>query len=195
VSSEHIVQLFDARESLGEAVAAFLQEGVLPGAPLLVVAKPGNVEEISRGLRRLGVAVPDLLASGQLTVMDAPATLGAIARNGMPDSRLFDAHIGDAVARLAGGPAPLRIYGELVEILAEEGNFRGAEALEDMWNDLGTVVPFTLLCGYSSAHFAAPNAGSVLQHICARHSRVHQSHSDSLGNWLLDCRAPAAGAQ
>jgi hypothetical protein len=108
--------------------------------------------------------------------------------------RLFDLHIGDLVARLAGDSgAPVRIYGELVEILAEEANFSGAEEFEDLWNRLGIVVPCTLLCGYSSAHFAAPAAGAALQHICRRHTRVHQSRSDMLGNWLLDGRASVAG--
>jgi hypothetical protein len=187
VSSDHIVQLFDGPESLGDAVSAFLQEGMTAGARLLVAAKAANVREISRGLADRGHSMPDLVTNGHLTVIDAHATLKALLRHDCPDAERFDAHLGDLVARLSlDSLAPLRIYGELVEILAEEGNFRGAAALEDLWNELGTLVPFSLLCGYSSVHFAAPGAERTLAHICARHTRVQQSHVDILGNWLLE---------
>ena len=185
-SSDHSVQLFDTPESLGEAVASFLAEGLEGGGRLLVAARAASVWEVSRGFADRGISMSDLVTSGRLTVVDAHATLRALLCNERPERTLFEAHVGGLVARLsAGSPAPLRIYGELVDILAEEGNFDGAAALEDLWNELRTVAPFALLCGYASGHFAAPNAGRALEHICARHGRVHQGHADLLGSWLL----------
>jgi len=130
--------------------------------------------------------MPALIAEGRLTVLDAPLTLRSFMRNGAPDPRLFAATLCEAVGRLcAESKDNLRIYGEMVEILAEEGNLRGAEELEELWNQLGARESFTLLCGYSSAHFAAPNAGKALEEICRKHTRVHQDNADLLGNWLL----------
>jgi hypothetical protein len=128
--------------------------------------------------------VSRLVAEGRLTVLDATAGLRRFMRRGMPHAQQFDESIGRLVRDLAA-PNGLRIYGEMVEILAEEANYRGAEQLEGFWNDLAATVPLKLFCGYSSAHFAAPNAGDALRAICDRHHHVHQSQTDLLGNWLL----------
>lgn len=185
ISSEHVVQLFDGPESRGEAVASFLCKGLESGGSLLVVAKTSSVREIERALERTGVSMSALVDGKGMSILDAHTTLGRVLRNGSVDSRGFDASIADVVIRLAQGPGRLHIYGEMVEILAEEGNFPAAIELEDLWNHLSAVVLFSLLCGYSSAHFAASDSGRALQHICDRHTRVHQNNADILGNWLL----------
>jgi hypothetical protein len=191
--SEHIVQLFDTPESLGESVAAFLHEGLLAGGDLLVVASPPSVQAISIALEHRGLPIAALMAEQRLTLLDVHATLDAVLRAGSPDAVLFDAHLGEVVTRMSGDSrAPLRMYGELVELMAEQGNFRAAEGLEDLWNALGTRIRFSLLCGYSAAHFAAPNAGAALNRICARHTRVDRSQADLLGNWLLELNRTSA---
>jgi hypothetical protein len=190
VNSEHTVQLFDVPESLGESVAAFLHEGLLEGAPLLVVARPANLRSIGDALTQRGLSMPALIEDQSLVVLDAHTTLNSFMRNGAPHPPLFDASVASVVGRFARGTsARLRVYGEMVDILAEEGNYRGAEELEELWNALGTMYSFSLLCGYASAHFAAPDAGDSLQHICHRHTRVHQNHVDLLANWLLRDKA------
>jgi hypothetical protein len=189
VSSEHVVQLFDASDSLGTAVAAYLHEGLLNGSGLLVVAKPANVQAIADALVPRGISMPVCLNNGQLTVLDAHTTLGGFLREDSPDAALFETTVGKVVRGLCHTfQGNLRIYGEMVEILAEEGNFRAAEELEGLWNELGTVESFTLLCGYSSAHFVGPEGGHALQRICGKHTRVHQNNADLLGRWLLNPR-------
>ncbi len=184
ITSEHVVQFFDGPESLGEAVGLFLDEGYRAGENLLVVVKPAHFKSIAMAMARLGHPVGDLVTEGRMTVIDAAAALRSFMRRADPDASLFQQSVGQTVRRLSHPPG-VRIYGEMVEILAEEGNYRGAERLEALWNELGTEVAFKLFCGYSSAHFAAPNAGDALRAICARHSHVHQDQADLLGNWLL----------
>ena len=110
VSSDHVVQLFDSPESLGECVAAFLHEGYLGGGRLIVAAKAVNVRQISKGLERRGLSVSELMARGSLTILDAHATLKALLRNGSPDPQLFDAHLGDVVAQHSVCFAPCLIF-------------------------------------------------------------------------------------
>jgi hypothetical protein len=186
VTCDHVVQLFDAPESLGESVAAFLHQGVVDGALLLVVAKPANLQAIGDALTARGLSMARLIEGGQLTVADAHVALHGFMRNGTPHPQLFRETIGRLVGRLhAESSARIRVYGEMVNILAEEGNYRGAGELEELWNALGAHRSFFLLCGYDSAHFAAPDAGDWLRHICSRHTRVHQHHADLLASWLL----------
>jgi hypothetical protein len=193
ITSEHVVQFFDGPESLGEAVALFLDEGYRAGENLLVVAKPAHFKSIAVALARFGHPVGDLVTQGRMTVVDAAAALRKFMRRADPNPALFQQSVGELVRQLSRPPG-VRIYGEMVEILAEEGNYRGAERLEELWNQLGAEVRFKLFCGYSSAHFAAPNIGDALRAICERHSHVHQNQADLLGNWLLANRCADGSA-
>jgi len=184
--SEHIVQFFDSRESLANSVAAFLAEGCRPGERLFVIAKPKNWVAIANRLRAGGHALIDSVDTS-LTVIDADGTLSQFMRHGLPDSVLFHKTVGELVRKLAGDRrVGLRIYGEMVEILAEEGNFHAAQRLEELWNELAVRHSFVLMCGYSSAHFTSRETREALLGICATHTQVHKKHADPLAEWLLD---------
>jgi hypothetical protein len=131
-----------------------------------------------------------------LTTLDANDMLALFMRDERPVRHLFRATIGARVAELAAAPpSPLRIYGEMVEVLAERGNFAGAHALEELWNELTTEQPFTLLCGYSSAHFGPEASTAALHAICRSHCTVQPLGTDPLGAWLAaaaqNCPPPA----
>jgi len=185
MASEHIVQFFDSRESLANSVAAFLAEGCRQGERVLVVAKPANWLSIANALRAGGHALGDGTETS-LTVLDAETALGQFMRHGLPDSVLFHETIGALVRKLATGAlGGFRIYGEMVEVLAEEGNFHAAERLEELWNELAVRYSFVLLCGYSSAHFTSRGTRESLIAICSSHSRVHRDRADPTAEWLL----------
>jgi hypothetical protein len=186
MASEHLVQFFDSRESLANSVAAFLAEGCRQGERLLVVAKPKNWIAIANSLRADGHAFADGV-DASLTVIDADTAMSQFMRHGLPDSVLFHRTIGELIRKLAADShVGVRIYGEMVEVLAEEGNFHAAQRLEELWNELAVRHAFVLLCGYSSAHFASRETREALLDICATHSQVHRTHADPLAEWLLD---------
>lgn len=193
LSSEHIVQFFDSRESLANSVAAFLAEGCRQGERLLIVAKPKNWVATGSRLKAGGYSLADG-GSTSITIFDAQTALGQFMRQGLPDSVLFHRTIGELVRKLASQRAVgLRVYSEMVEILAEEGNFHAAQRVEELWNELAVRHSFVLLCGYSSAHFASRETREALVGICATHSHVHKTAADPLAEWLLDCDRVIAG--
>ena len=59
----------------------------------------------------------------------------------------------------------MRIYGEMVNLLAARGDLRGALALEKAWNRAPSGAPVALLCGYSSSHFGDPATGRAARHL------------------------------
>jgi hypothetical protein len=196
VSSEHAVQLFDMIDSMASGVTSFLEQGLAQQATLLVVARKPHADAILQSLQSAGHDTQALIAEGTLTVLDAKSTLRQFMCAGSPDAALFDATVGDVLRRLiVGSEGPLFVYGEMVDILAEEGSYAAVEELEDLWNQLGETDSFSLLCGYASSNFAAPLKGADrLRAICHLHSRVHQSSEDILGNWLLDTVPDASTA-
>jgi len=190
VVSHHIVQLFDTHASLIKTVAAFLETGFEAGDTLLVVARPKYWKRIAKCLTRAGHRVDDALAAGRLTVFDASVTLASFMRRGAIVPPLFEDIVASCVGRLAAQPGHggLRIYGEMVDLLAEEGNLEAAQELEELWNGLAERYSFTLLCGYAAAHFTDPRTARALRGICDAHTRVDTTRRDALGNWVLQSR-------
>jgi MEDS: MEthanogen/methylotroph, DcmR Sensory domain len=191
-TADHSVQFFDAADTLGAAAARFLHDGLVAGADGLLVAKPSTIQAIAAGLAEHGLSLRALADSGRLTLLDAAATLHAFMDGPNPNPARFDAAVGTVVRqRRATSHGPLRVYGEMVDMLATEGNFRGAEQLERLWTVLLDSQPCLLLCGYLAPHFATPNGADALRAICECHHQVRHDPADLLATWLLDRMALA----
>jgi MEDS: MEthanogen/methylotroph, DcmR Sensory domain len=186
VRSKHLVQLFDDHRSLVLSVSEFLREGIEAGDVLLVVCTPDHWNAMAFALSRSRVDVTDAIERGQVVVRDAAELLDSLMHLDSPDKRLFDAHVGALVRDLARLGKPLRIYGEMVDLLAGMDNHRAAHRLEEIWNELAERESFTLFCGYSAAHFGDPLTGPALQAICRSHSHVRSDDRDVLGSFLLN---------
>jgi DcmR-like sensory protein len=178
----HIVQLFDAPRSLADAVSHYLIEGRAAGQHLLAIARASHWQLIRAYLERRGLAVED--SSAHLTVIDARKMRARMMRRGVLDPALMEETLTGMLTELSSAPGGLRVYGEIVELFAEEGNFEQACALEDYWNHLQKKYGFMLLCGYSAAHFADPRNTYHLREVCGRHTAVKSQPADSLGTWL-----------
>jgi MEDS: MEthanogen/methylotroph, DcmR Sensory domain len=186
VDTEHLVQLFDSDESLADAVGAFLHEGFVRGETLLAVMDEQRWYAVAMRLSSWGVPVDQVMRSGQLTVRAAAETLKTFMRLGRADRDLFEDSVGALIRDLSGRGAPLRIYGEMVNLLAAAGEYRAAHELEELWNNLGRRSVYRLFCGYAAAHFGDPRTLGALRRICASHSQVLSSPQDVLGSFLLN---------
>jgi hypothetical protein len=177
-----MVQLFDAPRSLADAVSHFLIDARGRGDHLLVIARTSHWQLIRAYLQRRNVNID--APSERITVLDARKVRTRMMRRGVLDPTRMEDTLADMLCELSSGSGRLSIYGEIVELFAEEGNFEQACALEDYWNSLQPKFGFSLLCGYSSAHFADPKNSHHLRELCGRHSIIKSQPSDSLGSWL-----------
>jgi DcmR-like sensory protein len=170
-ASRHVVELFDSTESLVKTVAAFLSDGLACGDRALVVMRLAQWNSVAAELTSRLVSLSDAVASGQLTVLDGTRTLARIMPHGSPCRGLFEEVIGKTVREMCAGGVRLRVYGDLMDVLAADGNFQGAHELEKMWSDLTRQGPVTVLCGYSAATFDnADTDGEPLKSICRSHT-------------------------
>ena len=186
-ASEHNVQLFDSSKSLVDSVAQFLIKGLEKGENLLIVVTPEHRDLLAKRLGDFGWSARTLIAANRLVLLDAAQTLDKFMRQDTPSPVAFDEVVGSLVHRLAAGKR-LWIYGEMVDVLAARGNYRGAQQLEEIWNVLGQRECFTLFCGYASGHFGDPRTARALADICAAHDHVHRKPTDILAEFLLDQR-------
>ena len=99
--------------------------------------------------------VDALRTTGELQFFDAQKMLASFMVGGLPDPVLFRSSVGDAIEKLCAGraPCPIRAYGEMVDLLWQEGNADGAIKVEILWNQLAATYDFALLCGYAFGHF------------------------------------------
>lgn len=180
----HRLHLFDTPESLAATVTSFFVEGYNAGGNLLIIAKPQHRAAILSALQTAGCFPQDSNGRQRLIALDATEILERITRDGSIDDDLFYGCVAPLVHKLAAR-GKLWIYGEVVELLAEQQDFVGAVRLEGLWNGLAAQCPFTLLCGYSSSHFAPSTHRSALCDICGTHTHSAASNADTLGEWLL----------
>lgn len=181
----HVCQFFDAEDSRAEAVAEFVAEGLRTEDHVLIVARPVHWSATLERLRGRGISADHAMSQGRLIVKDAMDVWRRISRNGAtPDAVQFDDVVGTAVRGLAelGG---LRVYGEIVDILAQRGELRAVLSLESMWNRLADTARFSLLCGYAAPHFVSTTTHRALREICAAHTDVRRGEHDALASWLL----------
>jgi hypothetical protein len=167
----HAVRFYESKASLCRTVADFLGEGFALGEPALVIATPEHRDALLAELRSRHFDVDKVQAAGDLIVLDARTVLATFMVDGMPDASLFKTHVPAAIDRLCRGrkACTIRAYGEMVDVLWQDGRTAAAIRLEMLWNQLATTHDFSLLCGYAIGSFYK-DAG--MREICDQHSHV-----------------------
>jgi len=120
----HLVQLFDAPRSLADAVSHYLLEGRAEGQHTLVIARTSHWQLIRAYLERRAFAVDE--SAENLTVVDARKLRARIMRRGVLDPARMEETLAGMLTELSEAPRGLRVYGEIVELVAEEGDFEQA---------------------------------------------------------------------
>ena len=140
-STAHVVGFYADDEDLVDRVTEYLIEGFIDGCPALVVTS-----EVHRRLlrERLG----EEIGAGLVHFVDAEATLARVMIGGRPDGQRFASVVGGLIDSV--GPGPTRVYGEMVQLLWEDGHVNAAIQLEGLWNDLARHHDFSLYCAYRS---------------------------------------------
>ena len=171
----HAVHFYDRDHDLADRVVWHIAEGLLAGEAAVIVASQAHRELFVQRLRAMNVDVEEARAAGRLTILDAAETLAKLMVDGAPSPDLFRRVVGsviDASGTRGNRRVNVRAYGEMVDILWQQGNHAAALALEEMWTDLAEVFPFDLLCAYAMAPFCdAPGTGG-LSAVCDAHSDV-----------------------
>jgi hypothetical protein len=108
----------------------------------------------------------------RIVILDAHEAKQAIMREGAPDARRFRSVVDTALDRAGAGGRPVRVYGEIVALLWDEGNVSAALALEELWNRLAETRPFSLFCAYPLRAFEGEGSAPAFLAVCRQHSAV-----------------------
>jgi len=170
----HSVQFYEDQAYLATVVSEFLLGGLTAGQPLIVIATPGHRRTFSHRLRELGIEMRRARESRHLTMLDARQTMAKFMTGDRPDASRFAEVMGELITHLVRGRegTPVRAYGEMVDLLWQDGNTEGALELERLWNELATRYHFSLLCAYSMSSFYRAGDAESFQRVCAAHTHV-----------------------
>lgn len=169
-----MVQFYEKSESIVSDVAEFIAMGLVARQPAVVIARESHREGILASLRARCFDTDALVSSGLLTMLDPHETLADFMIVNSPSPQRFTAAVGGLMTRVSRehGNAPVRAYGEMVDVLWSSGNTVGALRLEELWNALAESHDFTLFCGYAMRHFFEAGGADALREICERHSHA-----------------------
>lgn len=187
----HAVQIYEDESFLIDSVCEFIGAGLRAGEQVLAIATRAHAQAVQARLAEQGLAIDVATERGQLVTLDAPLLLLQFMSSELPDPVLFREQVARACAllhgaahrreRAAGSPEPnraapsalrVRVYGELVDLLARAGNARGAILVEQLWNEVCERHAFALLCAYDLRSFQHADDAERFRDVCNFHSHV-----------------------
>jgi uncharacterized protein YoaH (UPF0181 family) len=173
---DHVVQLYQHSDLdfFGEAVTLFVCAGLKKGEGIIIVATEPHWQIIRPRIETAGFSVELLKEQGQLTRLDADENLSRFMVGGMPDGDAFKMIAGGVIERArAGGKYPkVRWWGEMVNVLWEQGNLAASMRLEELFHKVAEIHTLALFCSFTMDAFDKEIYGGPLQGVCRTHSHL-----------------------
>jgi signal transduction histidine kinase len=175
------VQFYESEAFLVDIVGAFLDKGLHRGEGLAVIATKEHWKSFRRALQVDGLALMAAEQEGRIRVLDASEVLGQLLTEGSVDARAFHRILEVVIAEVQARVAPrgVRIYGEIVNLLWQQGKTQEALALERLWNELLQRHPASLLCAYQMDGVHAGEHAAAVGEVCDLH--VCAAPAESIG--------------
>jgi diguanylate cyclase (GGDEF)-like protein/PAS domain S-box-containing protein len=174
VPGSHVVEFYDTEPALVQSVCSFLMPSLLGTDAAMVIATPFHQASFDCALQGAGVDLDDARRRGQYVTLDAVTFASAFTVDGAFDSARFESEMRGMICRFGRRGGRLRVYGEIVAVLWAQGLHDAAIALEEAWNELAEVAPFSLFCAYPMHAFDQQDL-EKFQAVCLRHSAVQDS--------------------
>jgi hypothetical protein len=169
-NSGHFVDFYASDEQFIAAAADFLKEGFASGSSCIAVLTQEHFAAVRRLLGANGLDLQQLLDDYRFVSLDAVETLASFWRDNTLDMCGFYTKFADLIRLMSAGGKEVRIIGEIVGLLAQQGRLDAVIAIEDLCNDLSREHVFRMYCLYCENTFAQPLDEAARRRICATHS-------------------------
>jgi anti-sigma regulatory factor (Ser/Thr protein kinase) len=170
----HQVQFYGSDDVLGLNVAGHLAVPLLRGEAAVVIATAEHRAMVAAELAVSGIDVPALRLAERYLELDAAKTLALFMTDAGPDESRFREAVSSMIDRAVDRFGAVAAYGEMVGLLAADGQLVAALELESLWTALISESRLRLLCGYPTEHVAA---GASYESVCAVHDAVSAPRS------------------
>ncbi len=177
----HDVVFYEDDDFLCDTISRHLIDALSNGESVIVIATAAHRAAFAVRLAAAGFDRDALEETGALRMLDARDTLAAFMAGGSPDEALFLHNVGSEFKqqRVRRPHATTRAYGEMVNLLMEDGLPFAALHLEEMWNRLAHSFHFSLRCAYAMGSFRNEAEARCFQAVCQQHTHVIPAESYS----------------
>jgi hypothetical protein len=171
---DHIVQLYQDQDFLNRAVCRFAAGAISNGEGVILVPTQAHWEAFRPRLEAEGVDVKAAQGRGQLTVVDADELLPRFMHDTMPEAPVFLGLASETIAnaRDGGRYEKVRWWGEMVNILWEQGNVAGSMSLEDQFDRLAHQHEIAIFCSFVMDNFNSEVHTRMLPRLGQNHSHL-----------------------
>jgi hypothetical protein len=170
---DHIVQLYQDQQFLNRAVCRFAAGAIANGEGVILVPTAAHWQAFRPRLVSEGVDVEGAQARGQLTIVDADELLPRFMRDAMPDAPVFFGLAADVIANARGHRYPkVRWWGEMVNVLWEQGNVAASMSLEDQFDRLAKHHEIAIFCSFVMDNFNSEVQSRLLPRLGQNHSHL-----------------------
>ena len=171
---DHIVQLYQDQQFLNRAVCRFAAGAIANGEGVILVPTAAHWEAFRPRLEAEGVDVKEAQSRGQLTVVDADELLPRFMRDTMPDAPVFLGLAGEVIAQARGQNRypKVRWWGEMVNVLWEQGNVTASMSLEDQFDNLARHHEIAIFCSFVMDNFNSEVHSRLLPRLGQNHSHL-----------------------
>ncbi|WIG55360.1 MAG: Sensory box histidine kinase/response regulator [Rhodanobacteraceae bacterium] len=172
IEPQHVARFYDDDATLLAELTEFALPALVSGGAFVAIATPARQHALRAALCARGIDLDAMTAEGRWIQLDGAQTLAAICRDGAPDHAAFVAAVEKPLAQLCRHHPDVRVFGEMVALQCQAGDYAGAVRLEAFGNELVEKLPVRVFCAYSMASFADPRTRADFTRICAAHDHV-----------------------
>jgi MEDS: MEthanogen/methylotroph, DcmR Sensory domain len=187
----HLVQFYEPDFFPARSIAEYVRSGTEAEESSLIVTTPDHTGMIKECLKAGGVEANALERAGLLTCLNAESTKADLLGSGPLCEKSIHDVFGRALmhATKSSPNRRMRVFGEIVSLLAEDGDYDACVELEGHWNRLAAQHSFRLYCSYSLACFVDESSAQTMCDVCDLHSEmvptIPELHSKSWQAMLL----------
>ena len=184
IAAGHVVQFYRHDQELARTVGQYLADTIRAGGVAIAVTTEARRRALEAEVASHGIDPAAARRDGSLLTFDAADTLAGLMRGGRIDGRAVRELTRTLVPANDHSDRPIRVYGEMVNLLWDSGNVAGALELERLWDALQPELHFSILCAYHS-EVAKSDREHVFEQLCGLHSSV-------TAEFAAECASPGA---
>ena len=172
------MQFYESDLFLLQSIGQFVMSTLTRGEGCIVACSAMHSTDLHQYLQSQHFDTATHLADGRYISIDAETALARFMVQSSPDAALFTEWMTRTLETAsANSSRPVRIFGEMVAVLWQDGNYSAALRLEELWNKLQKISTFSLYCAYPMKNLGGAKLASSLLDVCTKHSRVVPAES------------------
>src|SRR5688572_3341161 len=133
---DHLVQVYENEKVFLNTLEGLAGDGFLKGESVIVIATAEHIQSLNIRLIQQGFDIDKLRVDDQYIELDAREAARQFMVNNWPDETMFHNFVSSLLTRAQKNNRKVRVFGEIVAILWEEGHNGATVQLENLWHGL-----------------------------------------------------------